>query len=93
MRYWKRKFYALVAIGLWLYMMRCAYVIASYYVPALPRIGPSLDNAVSMMYWALPVWVIVLVLWFFAPTPMPGTADKLSRRQRKMIKQAQRENR
>lgn len=89
MRYLKRKMYALVAVGLWLGMMRCAYVIASFYVPALPKLGQSLDDAVTMMYWILPIWIIILILWYFAPARPPGVGENLTSRQKKMIKQAQ----
>lgn len=91
MRYLKRKLYALLALGIWLLMMRCAYVIASHYVPGLPRLGQGLHDAVTMMYWLLPLWFIILVFWYFAPAKPPGTGQKLTARQKKMIKQAKRQ--
>jgi FtsH-binding integral membrane protein len=91
MRYLKRKLYGLLAFGLWGLMMRCAYVIATFYVPQLPKLGQGLREAVDMMYWIFPVWIIVLILWYFAPSKPPGVGTTLTAKQRKMIKQAQRE--
>lgn len=93
MRYLKRKFYALLALGIWLVMMRCAYVIASHYVQGLPRLGQSLEGAVSMMYWLLPAWIIILIFWYFAPVKTTVAGQKLTKRQKKMIKRAKREAR
>jgi len=88
MRYFKRKMYVLLIFALWLGMMYCGLMIAGHYIPGLPKSSVPVSTLVSVMYWIVPILIIVVVFWYFSPGPTPGTNKKLTRRQKKMVADA-----
>lgn len=68
------------------------YVVLSNNIAALPYTGLETTPALDMMYFSLPVWLILFIFWQKSPAKDPFSGnDKMNRKQQKMIDAALRE--
>jgi hypothetical protein len=72
-------------------MMYNFYIVLAAHISHLSATAHDPFRALNLMYWSFVGWVILFLLWQISPKKDPFSGnEKLSRKQKKMLEEANR---